>query len=231
VGDVLEALRKSFDVRWQADAPLSKPVTGAYEGSLNRILVRVLDGYNFVLKPRPGGGVEVRILGLRGAQAVAGGPPSTNTPAVAAPTTAVEVKSDPPKTPSQPSAAPAPPLNKLTASEPGAPASMKVAEARVPNASSANGKDDKAALPVPQNAPEAPGLFPNAQSAGATPAPPAPEKGSAPLPFPDPSAVKMSNMTAPLPSPGGDTGTLVLPTPAPPSDPTPSREAQPSVRQ
>ncbi|MCC7346783.1 MAG: hypothetical protein IT538_05230 [Variibacter sp.] len=223
VGDVLEALRKNFDVRWQADAPLARPLTGAYEGSLNRILARVLDGYNFVLKPLPGGGVEVRVLGLRGARAVAGNAPAGGATPVGGATPAT-LKTDPPKAPLPPAAPAASQPHKVAAQDSNAP--MKIAEARLP-APRPNEKGDNNDFPAPMSAQSGAAAFPdpNARSTPAM-APEVPEQGAAALPFPDPNAMKMSSIAAPQPVPGGGTEGLAFP--APGSAPAPSPAPAPS---
>src|ERR1700722_19848604 len=50
IKDILDALGKTFDVHFQSSANLEKQITGTYQGSLTRVLMRVLEGYNVILK-------------------------------------------------------------------------------------------------------------------------------------------------------------------------------------
>jgi hypothetical protein len=125
IEDVLTALRKAFDLRWQSPIALDKRIIGTYEGSLGRVLTRVLDGYNFVLKAGEGR-LEVSVLGPRGTTAVAAGAPGAGSKA---PTVATAPKSLPPaaaNAPPKPPATTAPPapvaaVNKVVDAAPAAP--------------------------------------------------------------------------------------------------------------
>jgi hypothetical protein len=50
VEDVLAALSRAFDIDYQSSIDLDKPLYGTYVGPLSRVLTRILQGYNFVLK-------------------------------------------------------------------------------------------------------------------------------------------------------------------------------------
>jgi hypothetical protein len=50
VEDVLVALGQSFGLQHRSAAPLARPISGTYKGSLSQVLRRVLDGYDFILK-------------------------------------------------------------------------------------------------------------------------------------------------------------------------------------
>ena len=50
IEEVLAALGGAFDLRYQSSANLAKQLSGTYEGSLQRVVARVLEGYDFVLK-------------------------------------------------------------------------------------------------------------------------------------------------------------------------------------
>jgi hypothetical protein len=50
VEDVLAALSRAFDMDYQSSIDLDKPLYGTYVGPLSRVLTRILQGYNFVLK-------------------------------------------------------------------------------------------------------------------------------------------------------------------------------------
>jgi hypothetical protein len=62
VDEVMVALRESFGLHYHSPASLSRRVTGTYEGSLQRVLARLLDGYDFVMKT-DSEGVEVWVYG------------------------------------------------------------------------------------------------------------------------------------------------------------------------
>src|SRR5215475_5722311 len=62
IKDILDALGKSFDVHVQTTADLQRPITGTYEGSLQKVLIRILDGYNVIMKTS-NGGILVTVLG------------------------------------------------------------------------------------------------------------------------------------------------------------------------
>ena len=50
VEEVLVALGESFGLQHRSGAPLARRISGTYKGPLSRVLRRVLDGYDFVLK-------------------------------------------------------------------------------------------------------------------------------------------------------------------------------------
>lgn len=50
VAEVLEALGSSFQLRYRSFTPLTKSVSGTYEGPLQRVLARLLEGYDNVMK-------------------------------------------------------------------------------------------------------------------------------------------------------------------------------------
>jgi len=62
VEEVLDCLAEKFDLHYYSAAPLTVQVTGTYEGSLHRILPRLLQGYNFFLR-YAGSRLELKILG------------------------------------------------------------------------------------------------------------------------------------------------------------------------
>jgi hypothetical protein len=62
IDEVMAALGASYGVQYQSPAALSRRVTGNYQGSLQRVIARLLDGYDFVIKTDPEG-VEVRVYG------------------------------------------------------------------------------------------------------------------------------------------------------------------------
>lgn len=62
VNEVMAALVASFELRYRSPASLTRRVTGTYEGSLQHVVARVLDGYNFVMKTGSEG-VEAWVYG------------------------------------------------------------------------------------------------------------------------------------------------------------------------
>ena len=108
VGDVLAALKKTFDLQFRAKIALDRPVTGTYQGSLSRVLARVLDGYDYVVS-MPEHRLEVVVYGTRnrpGAAPNIEGESNVNVRAQAAPTQPVAETPVPPPapTPAAPSA-------------------------------------------------------------------------------------------------------------------------------
>lgn len=73
--DVLEALRKSFGIRYHGADGLNDPVSGTYSGSLQRVLSRLLREHNFVMRPLAGG-IDVTVVSNNPTQTrQAAGPP------------------------------------------------------------------------------------------------------------------------------------------------------------
>src|SRR5262249_13708779 len=54
VEEILKALSGAFDVHYRSSANLQMRVTGNYEGSLHRVMKRVLDGYSYFVKTAEG---------------------------------------------------------------------------------------------------------------------------------------------------------------------------------
>ncbi len=50
VRDILAALHDKFDLRYRSSDPLDKRKTGVFNGPLNRVTARILDGYDFAMK-------------------------------------------------------------------------------------------------------------------------------------------------------------------------------------
>jgi hypothetical protein len=62
VEDVMDALGVNFGLRYRSTAPLARRISGTHRGALERIVARVLDGYDFVVKTGPEG-IEVTVYG------------------------------------------------------------------------------------------------------------------------------------------------------------------------
>jgi hypothetical protein len=61
VEEILKALGGTFDVHYRSSANLQMRVTGNYEGSLQRVMKRILDGYSYFLKTGDGR-IDVTVL-------------------------------------------------------------------------------------------------------------------------------------------------------------------------
>ncbi len=61
INEILETLAHSFDLKYKPTPALNKQLTGTYQGSLRRVIARVLEGHNYVLRDR-GGMLELTIL-------------------------------------------------------------------------------------------------------------------------------------------------------------------------
>lgn len=62
VDEVMAALNTTFGLQYRSPASLSRRVSGTYEGSLQRVVALLLDGYDYVMKT-DFGVVEVRVYG------------------------------------------------------------------------------------------------------------------------------------------------------------------------
>jgi len=72
IEDILATLGREFEVHYRSSVDLKNKITGTYEGSLPRVVSRILEGYNFVLKSTPGG-IEVTVLGKQNASTARAG--------------------------------------------------------------------------------------------------------------------------------------------------------------
>ena len=62
IEEVLNALGTKFGLRYRSTAPLGRRLTGIHGGSLQRVVARLLDGNDFVVKTGSDG-VEVTVYG------------------------------------------------------------------------------------------------------------------------------------------------------------------------
>jgi hypothetical protein len=62
IEDVMDALGANFALRYRSMAPLGRRITGTHRGVLERVIARVLDGYDFVMRTGPDG-IEVTVYG------------------------------------------------------------------------------------------------------------------------------------------------------------------------
>jgi hypothetical protein len=108
VEEVLSALATAFNLRYRASTVLDRPLTGVYQGTLQRVLTRILGGYDFIIK-NSSGSIEVVVRGVHNRASVA--PAVTAANSSRATTTGPE-SSRPPSMPVQNSVPPqAPPAS------------------------------------------------------------------------------------------------------------------------
>jgi hypothetical protein len=87
VEEILAALSRAFGMHYQLLANLDKRVSGTFVGPLPRVVTRILDGYNFILKT-DNGSIALTVVGTPNAAATApasSGPKVVRQPAAAAP--------------------------------------------------------------------------------------------------------------------------------------------------
>jgi hypothetical protein len=82
VEEVLAALSRTFDMDYQSAIDLDKRLYGTYVGPLSRVVTRILQGYNFVLKT-DNGSIFVTVVGTP--TSLAGNPALQGLPASSAP--------------------------------------------------------------------------------------------------------------------------------------------------
>jgi hypothetical protein len=177
VEEILAALDRALGMHYQLLVNLDKRVSGTYVGPLPRVLARILDGYNFILKT-DNGSIAVTIVGTPDAAAAA---PASSGPRVARQPPAAAPPTEPPAdaqgrarpTASASAAAPSPPVEPVE----GAPFPTP-------------------ALPTSG---AAPAPVPELKQSAAAPAPPVPAVGSKAAPAPEPGSPAGS------PSPPGPT--------------------------
>jgi hypothetical protein len=66
VDNALAALGSTFDFKCRC-SPLDRRVTAVYRGNIGRVLSRLLEGYDHVVKTSPSGAVELVVLRTNGA--------------------------------------------------------------------------------------------------------------------------------------------------------------------
>jgi hypothetical protein len=87
VDEVLAALGASFGLRYRATGALDRVVTGTYAGTLQRVVSRLLDGYDYAVQSSANG-IGVVVFGLANAgknPAATAGAPATGTAVLAPP--------------------------------------------------------------------------------------------------------------------------------------------------
>jgi hypothetical protein len=91
IQEVLASLRDAFSLEYRTSVQLDQQISGTYQGSLQRVLARVLDGYDFILK-NSSEKIELMVLSRKGSPATQ---PVNSDPT---PPTAVELASGKPAT-------------------------------------------------------------------------------------------------------------------------------------
>ena len=66
VDNALATLRSAVDFKCLCSSPLDRRVTGVYQGNIRRVLSRLLEGYDYVIKTSPSGAVEMIVLRTNG---------------------------------------------------------------------------------------------------------------------------------------------------------------------
>ena len=62
IDNALAALRSAVDFKCLCSPLLDRRVTGVYQGNIRRVLSRLLEGYDYVIKTSPSGMIEVIVL-------------------------------------------------------------------------------------------------------------------------------------------------------------------------
>ena len=83
IDEVMAALAASFDLRYRRPASLNRRITGIYQGSLQQVIARLLDGHNFIVKTGSDG-VEVWVYGAVNSEMVLSPRPAELAPPAAA---------------------------------------------------------------------------------------------------------------------------------------------------
>lgn len=201
IEEILSLLGHEFNLQFHSTANLEKQLTGTYQGSLQRVLTRVLEGYNFVVKTN-NGRIEVTVFGTKSAPgtAVAAMTPAATTPAAMTPA-ATKVASDGPTVEAKTQVPAGKAVEQPSTSSLGAGAlGIKVADATRSN-------------PAASSIPTSPATGPGLQLL--------PAMGPAPTPVVDGAATAANVSPSPSSQGGGPVldpaspGTTLTPTPAP----------------
>ena len=67
VEEVLNALSKVFPIRYRTSIELNQAVSGTFKGPALKIVARLLEGYDYVVRQTPAEEFEVRVIKLAGA--------------------------------------------------------------------------------------------------------------------------------------------------------------------
>jgi hypothetical protein len=222
--DILSALGKQFNVHYQSTANLDKQLSGTYEGSLRRVVARLLEGYNFIITTNQDM-IEVTVLGTQALQT--GGAASPIVGSNAAAQSARPSQETPTSHPANPATVAPSPSARVAEQHPGSTDKALSSTASLPPFHVAEGPS---LSQTPSDSPTAgPVLGPATASA---PEPKPSTAGPSALPMPVPSTVQMPMPNASTPFPMSSE--TANPTPpavstAPPSPDAPSPPKQPGA--
>src|SRR5215470_19041107 len=82
IEDVMAALGASFGLQYRGTATLDRRITGSYRGTLQHVIRRVLDGYDFIMKTNVDD-IEVTVLNSKAGEASASAAPPVPTSGIA----------------------------------------------------------------------------------------------------------------------------------------------------
>jgi hypothetical protein len=196
IEEVLAALGNAFELRYRSSAKLGKQLSGIYEGSLQRVVTRMLEGYDFVLRSNKGK-IEITVLGTRNAGPAVASSASNSSKAAPSPSTPAPAAAPSRATEQAPPSAPAAIPTRL--------AEGSVSEIAPPMPVS----DLRAAVPVPTPMPGS-GTGPIPELIAGAAAVPAPTPSSGPALFPEPVG-----RAAAVPPPGTDSSSASVPVTTP----------------
>jgi hypothetical protein len=84
IEDVMAALGANFGLQYRGTATLDRRITGSYRGTLQQVIRRVLDGYDFIMKTNVDD-IEVTVLNSKAGEASASAAPPVPTSGIAPP--------------------------------------------------------------------------------------------------------------------------------------------------
>jgi len=70
LSEVLSALESTFSIRHRTSVPLDQSISGTYQGSVRRVLSRLLGGFNYYMADTADGGIDITVVGRPGAAAM-----------------------------------------------------------------------------------------------------------------------------------------------------------------
>jgi hypothetical protein len=217
--DILSALGKQFNVHYQSTANLDKQLSGTYEGSLRRVVARLLEGYNFIITTNQDM-IEVTVLGTQGLQTGGAASPITGSNAAAQPSQ---------ETPTSRSANPAlraapSPSARVAEQHPGSTDNALSSPAPMPPFHVAEGPS---LTPTPSDSPAAGPVLGPATASAPEPKPSSVAPPAPPMPVPSTVELPMPTATTALPM----SGETANPTPSATSTAAPTPDAPPSSKQ
>jgi hypothetical protein len=219
--DILSALGKQFNVHYQSTANLDKQLSGTYEGSLRRVVARLLEGYNFIITTNQDM-IEVTVLGTQSLQT--GGAPSPITGSNAA-AQAAQPQETPTSHPANPATGVAPsPFARVAEQHPVSTDKASSSPAPLPPFHVAEGPS---LTPTPSDSPTAGPVLAPATASAPEPKPSTAAPFAPPMPAPSTAQMPMPTGTTAFPM----SGETANPTPPAASTAPPTPDAPPSPKQ